>query len=130
MFLFFVALVVFLAIWFWLASTCSNVARKKGRSSFGWYCIGLISGPVGLMLALIVNPTPGFHVPEERPCPYCAESVRFEAIVCKHCHRDIPRAERPVVVTPEVSGKVPLAYRSWIALVTLFVLFIFIISFY
>lgn len=27
---------------------------------------------------------------EQRVCPFCAESVKEEAIVCKHCKRDLP----------------------------------------
>lgn len=29
------------------------------------------------------------HEPELRACPFCAESVRVEAIKCKHCGSDI-----------------------------------------
>ena len=29
----------------------------------------------------------------ERPCPYCAEPILAQAIVCKHCGRDVPRRE-------------------------------------
>lgn len=24
-----------------------------------------------------------------KECPYCAEIVKMEAIICKHCHKDI-----------------------------------------
>jgi hypothetical protein len=27
---------------------------------------------------------------ERRRCPHCAELIRWEAIVCKHCGRDLP----------------------------------------
>ena len=26
-----------------------------------------------------------------KPCPFCAESVKAAAIVCKHCGRDLPK---------------------------------------
>lgn len=31
----------------------------------------------------------------ERSCPYCAEPILAQAIVCKHCGRDVPAAPRP-----------------------------------
>jgi hypothetical protein len=31
---------------------------------------------------------------DHRPCPWCAEDILAEAIVCKHCGRDVPRASR------------------------------------
>lgn len=27
---------------------------------------------------------------EERACPHCAEEIRWEATLCKHCGRDVP----------------------------------------
>jgi len=33
---------------------------------------------------------PTTPTPMMRPCPYCAEPVRPEAIKCKHCHSEIP----------------------------------------
>ena len=30
---------------------------------------------------------------EERACPFCAETIKSAAIVCKHCKRDLPAAE-------------------------------------
>ena len=32
------------------------VARKKGRNAFGWFILGLLTGPVGLAIILIALP--------------------------------------------------------------------------
>jgi hypothetical protein len=29
-------------------------------------------------------------VPDERPCPFCAEPIKRAAIKCRHCHSDVP----------------------------------------
>ena len=31
----------------------------------------------------------------ERKCPYCAERIKAEAVVCRHCNRDVPPDGRP-----------------------------------
>ena len=31
----------------------------------------------------------------ERPCPYCAEPIKLEAIKCRHCNEMLPGAVRP-----------------------------------
>lgn len=32
---------------------------------------------------------------ESRPCPHCAEPIRYEATLCKHCGQGVPRSLLP-----------------------------------
>ena len=36
---------------------------------------------------------------DTRLCPYCAETIKKSAIVCKHCNRDIPPSQTPPATT-------------------------------
>ena len=43
---------------------------------------------------------------ETKECPYCAETIKVAAIVCKHCGREFPKGERaPAPAHPELAGK-------------------------
>jgi hypothetical protein len=89
-------------IWLLFAIFSAVIANAKGRSGFGWFIIGALFGPFGLIVGLL----PSLRQPRviewhekpaspsnSRPCPYCKEPIRPDAIKCKHCMSSVEPAE-------------------------------------
>lgn len=80
----------FLVLWLIFSALVGVLGSTWGRSGFLWFLIALVLSPLlGVIILLIAGrankgdskPTPKTHV----TCPDCAELVRKEAKVCKHC---------------------------------------------
>lgn len=71
-----------------------TIASRKGRSACGFFLLSLICTPVvGLIGACIARSREDKIADREystgkKKCPACAEFVKKEAMVCKHCHLD------------------------------------------
>ena len=70
----------------------------------------LIYFPIGIILLIIGAMCAAFRAKDkekgipyehQRKCPFCAELIRKEAIVCKHCGRDVPKYEKPAESEPK-----------------------------
>lgn len=67
------------------------IAQGKGHSFVTWWFWGALLFIVALPAAIKLEPTTDAGS-SMRKCPFCAEVVKREAVVCKHCHRDLPPA--------------------------------------
>jgi len=76
------------------------VARSKGRSGAGFFIIGVLLGPLGLLGSAVASPDKdkqdtrskraGLQSGAMRKCPVCAEVIQSEALKCRFCHSDVP----------------------------------------
>lgn len=72
----------YVLIWALFGVVSAVVAANKGHPWFGWFFAGVLLGPFGLILALV-------KPPRGKLCPRCAELVKDEASVCRHCGTEL-----------------------------------------
>jgi hypothetical protein len=82
--------------WFILSILCGMLASGKGKSFFGYFLLSTFLSPlIGFIAVLIAKEDLAKVEKKEldrggkKRCPFCAELVKSEAIVCKHCSKDI-----------------------------------------
>ena len=84
----------FFLIWICLGLVGSMIASSKGNSGCGGFILGILLGPIGLLIAFFSSDDEGEkrrRTGDTKKCPYCAEYVKQEAKVCKHCGRTLEK---------------------------------------
>lgn len=105
---------IFIAlIWLVCGIGAGMIAESKGRSGCGWFVVGVLLGPIALLIVGFMAPadaqqpqpvTQTTSIDPAAPrstddlvqrvkCPFCAELIMPEAKICRFCGRDIPNSE-------------------------------------
>ena len=89
--------IVIFFLWVWLSIFIGVFASRRGRDGIGWAVFSLLTSPVCAILTILLVgenkrgvENKRIRSGESKRCPYCAELVKSEAVVCKHCGKDLP----------------------------------------
>jgi hypothetical protein len=76
-------------------------AQKKGFALAGGIIGGLLLGPLAVLLFFVSGISRADA--NNKKCPHCAEWIKGEATICKHCHQPVTAAAapRPVQAEPQ-----------------------------
>ena len=66
----------------------AQIAKNKGRVFWKWYIYGFFLFFIALIHAIRIKQGEPIaaSISDWRKCPHCAELIKKEATICKHCH--------------------------------------------
>lgn len=81
----------FAFVWVLFGVAAGVVTAARSQNALGFlagFVLGVLLGPIGLLIAFFIKPTGAKLMEGKRTCPFCKEPIHAEASVCPHCQRE------------------------------------------
>ena len=78
-------LVVIVTLILWIAALIANQAAIKGRNWQSFFVLSLFFPFIMWIVVLVITTDQSQPTSGTKKCPKCAEYVKVEATLCKHC---------------------------------------------
>jgi hypothetical protein len=119
-----------------LSAIPAYIAQTKGKSFGTWYVYGILLLPIALIHSLLIEKDSAEMEAQalsegNKKCPYCAELVKRDAIICKHCKSEL-EVEIVPLIKPLTQAELEAqnialkqAHRRWLRSSPIFYIVIF-----
>jgi uncharacterized membrane protein YeaQ/YmgE (transglycosylase-associated protein family) len=107
----------YIGLWLLCGVVAAAIYSNEGRPWFTALLVGLISGPIGAILAA-VTPADKAGLEQQalvsgsKKCPRCAEPVKAEATVCRFCGHEFVSSEQAAGLKPDDVAKLMRVVRA------------------
>lgn len=101
---------LYVFIWLVCGFIAAAIYKNKGRSAGAAFIVGVLLGPIGIILVLLSSPDTAalerqrLGTGQVKKCPHCGEMIRPEATICRFCQQPVEALSVPNNVARIVSN--------------------------